>query len=136
MESLPPPIIRDQLLRDIVAGLIAIIAVILVTLLVRYFISRSNSKTTTPTTPTTFSDIMRTGDTDPSLSRFQFLLWTWVITFAFTFIYFVRILGGDSNPPAGGIPFYALSMIGISTGVPIISSVISNYLLEDIVRQC
>jgi hypothetical protein len=74
-----------------------------------------------------FSDIIRTRDMDPSLSIFQFLLWTIVIIFAFTGVYFTRILGGVYDPPRGGIPVSLLALMGISVATPIISNVVSSY---------
>jgi hypothetical protein len=74
-----------------------------------------------------FMDIIRGQDLDPSLSIFQFLLWTGVIIFAFTAVYFIRILGGVYYPPAGGIPELLLALMGISIGVPIVSTIISGY---------
>ena len=74
-----------------------------------------------------FSDIIRTDDWDPSLSIFQFLLWTIVLIFAFLAVYLIRIFGGISAPPQGGIPVNLLALTGISVGVPIASNVISSY---------
>ena len=74
-----------------------------------------------------FIDIIRGQDMDPSLSIFQFMLWTGVIIFAFTAVYFIRILGGVYYPPAHGIPVFLLALMGISVGVPLVSNVISAY---------
>lgn len=113
------PLIADPLLRNVAAGLIAIIAVVVITVAARYILARSKAK---------FSDIIRTGpNLDPSLSRFQFLLWTWVVVFTLTFVYFIRIFGGVFGPPEGGVPYYLLSLMGISTAVPVVSTAISSY---------
>jgi hypothetical protein len=45
------------------------------------------------------SDIIRDGDYYPSLPRFQFMLWTVVISFVFLSIYLLRIYGGETGAP-------------------------------------
>ena len=113
------PLIPNPLLRNVTAALIAIIAVVVITVAARYILAGSKAK---------FTDIIRVGpELDPSLSRFQFLLWTWVAVFALTFVYFVRIFGGVFGPPEGGVPYYLLSLIGISTAVPVVSTAISSF---------
>jgi hypothetical protein len=73
-----------------------------------------------------FSDFIRTPDWDPSLSIFQFLLWTTVVIFTYLSLYLFRIFNGVSEPPQGGIPTNLLLLMGISIGVPIASSYISS----------
>jgi hypothetical protein len=74
---------------------------------------------------TGFWDIIRGEDWFPSLAIFQFLIWTFVITFAFLGVYLVRIFGGVLDPPPS-IPGNILALMGISVAVPIISGGISR----------
>lgn len=74
-----------------------------------------------------FWDIIREGDYNPSLARFQFLLWTMVVSFAVISIFFIRSLGGVPSYPNGDlIPPNLLQVIGISTATPVISNVASR----------
>jgi hypothetical protein len=77
-------------------------------------------------------DIIRGPDMLPSLSSFQFLLWTLVILFAIIGVYLVRILQGVSDPPSGPIPVNILALMGISVGVPIINSLTHRYRSIDL----
>lgn len=72
-----------------------------------------------------FSDIIRGRDYYPSLARFQFLLWTLVILFAFFSIYLIRIFNGVSSSPLE-LPQNLLVLLGISAVVPVISSKVST----------
>jgi hypothetical protein len=74
-----------------------------------------------------FSDIIRAGDMEPSLAIFQFLVWTFVITFAFIGVYFTRLFAGIPNLPEGTIPYNLILLMGISAGTPILSSIITTY---------
>jgi Bacterial Ig-like domain len=73
-----------------------------------------------------FWDIIRDGDYYPSLSRFQFMLWTVVISFVFLSIYLLRIFGGDTGFPPQ-IPTSILELLGISVAVPVVGNVMSSY---------
>jgi Big-like domain-containing protein len=94
----PSAIIPDIITRDVVSFVIAIIAILVVTLVARRIIRRLKS-IKYPTHKSSFSDMIRGQDMVPSLSVFQFLLWTYVLMFAFIGVYFVRIFGGVSDPP-------------------------------------
>ena len=72
-----------------------------------------------------FWDIIREGDYYPSLARFQFLLWTFVISFSLLSVYFILLRNGIVNPELS-LPTNTLLLMGISTVVPIISNVISR----------
>jgi hypothetical protein len=120
------PIISDIASRNTISFIIAFIAAVVVTLVARRIIRRVRSLKY-PEYKSKFSDIIRGHDMDPSLSVFQFLLWTFVLIFAFTGIYFVRIFGGVSDPPQGPLPVYLLAIGGISVATPIVSSLISSY---------
>ncbi len=62
----------------------------------------------------------------PTLSKFQFLLWTLVVSFAFLSIQITRIVitdyTADSEYLIKNIPENLLAMMGISVAVPIINS--------------
>ncbi len=67
-----------------------------------------------------FWDIIRTPDWYPSLSIFQFTVWTFVILFAYLGIYFTRLFDGIFEPPTD-FPSNILVLMGISVAVPIAS---------------
>ncbi len=67
---------------------------------------------------------------DPSLSLFQFLVWTFVVIFSFILIYSIKILAGDYNLAGSTIPYNLLVLLGISTAVPIVSTTISKAYYE------
>jgi hypothetical protein len=73
-----------------------------------------------------FWDIIRDGDYYPSLPRFQFMLWTVVISFVFLSIYLLRIFGGETGAPTQ-IQDSILQLMGISVAAPIIGTVMSSY---------
>lgn len=72
-----------------------------------------------------FWDIIREGDYYPSLARFQFLLWTFVISFTLLSVYLILLRNGILDPKLE-LPTNTLILMGISTIVPIISNVISK----------
>ena len=72
------------------------------------------------------SDIIRDGDYYASLPRFQFLLWTFAISFTFVSVYLIRISGGEFGFPTQ-IPNEVLALMGISVIVPAISTPLSGY---------
>lgn len=72
-----------------------------------------------------FWDIIREGDYYPSSARFQFLLWTFVISFTFLSVYFILLRNGIVNTELD-LPTNTLLLMGISIAVPIISNVISK----------
>ena len=74
-----------------------------------------------------FWDIIREGDYNPSLSRFQFLVWTLAISFVVISVFFIRSFGGVPSFPNGDlIPENLLELMGISTAIPVVSNVISR----------
>jgi hypothetical protein len=127
----PNPIIPDILTRNAISFAIAIIAIVVVTLVARRIIRKLQSPKY-PTHKSNFFDIIRGQDMVPSLSVFQFLLWTYVLMFAFIGVYFVRIFGGVSDPPQGPLPVYLLAITGISVTTPIVSSLISSYRFSSV----
>lgn len=69
-----------------------------------------------------FTEIIRDREGFPSLSLFQFLLWTTVVSFGFLSIYLIRIMNGVYSPPLEDTPIGILAMMAISTAVPIARS--------------
>jgi len=63
-------------------------------------------------------------DLFPSLARFQLLLWTFVVVFAFLTVSFVRIL--SSVPPPSTLPTNILTLIGINSGSTALSYGVSQ----------
>jgi hypothetical protein len=123
----PKPIIypTDPQARIAISFVISAIIVILV-IIAAWIILRRKKKSKNIKQYSRLSDIIRTEDWDPSLSIFQFLLWTIVVLFAFFAVYLIRIFGGVSTPPQGGVPIYLLALMGISVGVPIASNIVSS----------
>ena len=72
-----------------------------------------------------FSDFVRDGDYYPSLPRFQFLVWTFVISFVYLSIYLIRILSGEFEAPS--VDNNLLILLGISIISPLLSNIISGY---------
>lgn len=72
-----------------------------------------------------FEDIIRDGSGFPSLARFQFLLWTFVVMFAVMSVFFTRLLMGNPEIP-DEIPNNLLILMGISIAVPFVSIPLSN----------
>jgi hypothetical protein len=81
-----------------------------------------------------FSDIIRDGNYYASLPRFQFLLWTFVISFTFVSVYLIRISGGEFGFPTQ-IPNEVIALMGISVIVPMISTPISGYKYDSTLAQ-
>jgi hypothetical protein len=61
-----------------------------------------------------------------SLAKFQLLMWTIIIGFAFFGIYLTRIFGGVPDPPPN-IPTNLLTLMGISIIVPALNKKASDY---------
>jgi hypothetical protein len=68
-----------------------------------------------------FWDIIREKDFHPSLSRFQFLLWTWIVSFVFSCVVLIRVSEGVFPIPLA-IPGNLMILIGISAAPAVISS--------------
>jgi len=75
-------------------------------------------------------DIIRDGSGFPSLARFQFLLWTLIVTFAVLSVYFIRLLMGIPEIP-NDIPENLLILMGISVAVPFVSTPLSSIKYGD-----
>jgi hypothetical protein len=76
------------------------------------------------------SDIIRDGSGFPSLARFQFLLWTFIVMFAVISLYFNRLFIGTPVLP-NDIPANLLILTGISVAVPFVSNPISTIKYGD-----
>ena len=70
-------------------------------------------------------DIIRDGSGFPSLARFQFLLWTLIVTFAVLSVSFIRLFMGIPGIP-NDIPENLLILMGISVAVPFVSIPLSS----------
>ncbi|HEY7080821.1 MAG TPA: hypothetical protein VH500_14045, partial [Nitrososphaeraceae archaeon] len=81
-----------------------------------------------------FWDIIRDGDYYPSLARFQFLLWTFVISFVFLSIYLIRIFGGEVGV-AHQLPDTILQLLGISVATPILGNALSSFKYDSTVSR-
>jgi len=71
-----------------------------------------------------FWDLIRESDYFPSLARFQFMIWTFVISFTIISIYLLML--GNHTLCWSTLPSNILLLMGISAAVPLISSVISR----------
>jgi hypothetical protein len=122
-----------------VSGWLALLAfassftiIFIITLVVSHFIGTRKSSSPKDKYVAKFWDIVRDDDWYPSLARFQFLVWTFIVAFALIGVYFIRIFNGVIEPPiiAPGnqfiIPDNLIILMGISVTVPIASSQISK----------
>jgi hypothetical protein len=114
---------NQRLLAALIVAFVVVLAIVLVVWRITWKskYERENLKYTPK-----FSDFIRTPDWDPSLSIFQFLLWTTVVIFTYLALYLFRIFNGVSEPPQGGIPTNLLLLMGLSIGTPIASSYITS----------
>src|SRR6476646_5222254 len=81
-----------------------------------------------------FWDIIRDGDYYPSLARFQFLLWTFIISFVFLSVYLIRVFGGEVGV-AQQMPDTILQLLGISVATPILSNALSTFKYDSTVSR-
>lgn len=100
----------------IVSGIFIFVAYCL-----RYYLRRSDME---------FGDIVRDGSGFPSLARFQFLLWTFIIMFAVLSVYFIRLFLRTPELP-NEIPTNLLILTGISVAVPFVSNPVSSIKYGD-----
>jgi len=75
-------------------------------------------------------DIIRDGGGFPSLARFQFLVWTFILMFVVLSVYFIRLFMGTPVLP-DAIPENLLILTGISIAVPFVSSPLSSIKYGD-----
>jgi hypothetical protein len=71
-----------------------------------------------------FWDILRDGDYYPSLARFQFAIWTFIISFMLLSIYLLMLW--NNTLCWSGLSQNILTLMGISAAVPIVSNVLSR----------
>ncbi len=109
------------------SALVTSALILAVTIFIREIIRRSVAKNKGAAEPHTgaFSDIIKTQDGCFSLSYLQLLIWTYVISFAFLFIYFFRIFWGDYTIH-GELPQNLLALLGISGGATVSSRLIGE----------
>ena len=81
-----------------------------------------------------FWDIIRADDWYPSLSIFQFMLWTFVVIFAYLGVYLIRMSGGIFTP-ISNIPTNLLTLMGISITVPVVSGGVSDIKYKESATQ-
>lgn len=77
-----------------------------------------------------FRDIVRDDNWYPSLSLFQFVVWTSVIAFLYFGVCLTRIFGGVTGFPST-LPSNLLTLMGISVAVPVISGGVSTFKYRD-----
>jgi hypothetical protein len=73
-----------------------------------------------------FWDIIREGDYFPSFARFQFLAWTFIISFVFLSIYLLRLAGAECDIIQVSSPSI-FQMMGLSAGTPVLANLILRY---------
>ena len=102
-------------------------------LLVVLFVANNARKLDTKPTPTPAPPraIISEDDRRPSLARFQLLVWTFVVIFAFVTVSLTRMLSGVLLSVT--IPANILTLIGINVGSPVVSAGISRqkYHIEE-----
>lgn len=102
----------------------AFIIILIITVVV-FLLIRQKIRGATDSPKIKFSDFVRDGDYYPSLPRFQFLVWTFVISFVYLSIYLIRILSGEFEAPA--VDNNLLILLGISIVSPLLSNIVSGY---------
>jgi len=108
--ALPP---EFAVVALIVSGVVSII----LTLIFRIVLRKNGSN---------FWDCIREKDFHPSLARFQFLLWTWVIVFAFFSVILMRAFAGVQPVPLA-IPQNLLLLMGVNAAPTAISSAVNGF---------
>ncbi|MBI1829509.1 MAG: hypothetical protein HY222_04875 [Thaumarchaeota archaeon] len=108
---------NDMISSNLVIFGISALAVILILLSIKIILRRDPQKAS-------FIDMIRESDWYPSLSRFQFLLWTCIILFAFFAVYLIRLSNGVIEP-ISSIPENLLILMGISLISPVIGTALS-----------
>jgi hypothetical protein len=116
-EATDTPAIKEPDTRITIISLIISFGVVSgIFIFVNYSLKGSNMK---------FGDIIRDGSGFPSLARFQFLLWTFIILFAVLGVFLTRLFMGISEIP-NEIPENLLILTGISIAVPFVSNPLSG----------
>ena len=124
---IPLPVISDSNIRIAVSVMIAIGSIIAIVFIASYIIARLRDHLgSNPINSSRFWDIIRSNDMDPSLSVFQFFLWTIVLMFVLFSTYLMRIFGGVFEAIPEPSPVYLLALTGISFATPFASSIISS----------
>jgi hypothetical protein len=101
--------------------LLSFLIVSVILFVVNYFIKGSKME---------FWDIVRDGSGFPSLARFQFLLWTFILMFAILGVFLIRLFMGTPTLP-NDIPENLLILTGISIAVPFVSNPLSSMKYGD-----
>lgn len=112
----------------LISVLIEVAIIVLVYRIVRH------KKSEHPKLKWAFWNIIRDETWYPSLSLFQFFLWTIVIIFSFLFLSFIRIEGGNFQP-LGIQDQNLLYLMGISITSPIVSGGLSSIKYKTVQRS-
>lgn len=107
--------------KIVLSFLISFFTVLIITLAVNKWFKK---KQFIKTANTKFWFIIRDSDCFPSLALFQFLLWTFVISFSYLGIYLTRVMNGQMG--LGPLDGNILIVLGLSIAAPIINKVISQ----------
>jgi hypothetical protein len=100
---------------------IASLAMFAITVTFAFVVRRSNVK---------FWDLIREKDWYPSLSRFQLLLWTWIIGFSFFGVFIIRWFGGVPAFPS--LPDNVLLLLGVVTAPALTSSAYNAQKIQQV----
>jgi hypothetical protein len=116
-----PDGILDFKQKVVIAFVISFVTILSVTLAVNRWIKNNlRSKSAM----NRFWFIVLDSNCYPSLALFQFMLWTFIISFSYLGIYLTRILNGQSG--IASLDGNILILLGLSVSAPIINKVISN----------
>jgi hypothetical protein len=110
-----------DMLLSIVAFLVSVAIVSGIFIFVAYSLKGRGMK---------FGDIIRDGGGFPSLARFQFLAWTFIVMFVVLSVYFISLFNGTPELP-NEIPANLLILTGISIAVPLASNPVSSIKYGD-----
>ena len=118
------PFITDPGYRAVAAFSISLI-IDFVIFLIAYLIIRGRRQKKDLKITIKFWDIIRDGNWYPSLARFQFILWTGIIVFAFAGITLTRLFSGVGLPI--DIPSNILLLTGLSAGTAVTGGAVSRF---------
>lgn len=80
-----------------------------------------------------FWDLIREKDWYPSLSRFQLLLWFWIIGFSFLGVFIIRWIGGEPAIPS--LPDNILLLLGVVAAPAVASSSYNAQKIQQVTRK-
>lgn len=118
------PFIANPGYRAVVAFVIALLIDFLI-FLTAYAIIRARRQNKLINIRLKFWDIIRDDNWYPSLARFQLILWTGIVIFAYAGIALFRLFSGDGVPTS--MPSNVLIVMGLSAGTAVTGSAISRF---------